>query len=1731
MKETMIRSLARATAIVWLAGFQSFTAGAQSFVASEEVAMDTTTGTTADTINDLEFYDNGLYWTIPTRSGGAEFRHNGGLGLMAQRDGLSSKPYYVVNSGTPLSLGYATRDDTFLYYTAGDGVYRKPVDANPNDPGIRIGGAWNIDRPGALMVCQGRVYYAYGNTTPIADPASPHLWLAIEYFPAPGAGPRETPVRAAVGTAFASDPGTIVKMGVVYRQESGVSSLVPTGVCLTSNGTLLAFFLDNFGVALFLETRVLATDVTDFVIRREHQPIEQDTLYATVGKAVCGGGARATIVQVDPLNSKVTTFWTAPDAVRLTAIGADQDYLFVSSFAVGSSGGPFGGCSTIGTGVIRAKYQPAGASAGLADPGWNAIELIAGENLRGDGQYLYFTYGQQIRRMPNNSPRLVLDLAAVGLEAVQAVQDFNNSVPLAEGKPVLVRGYAKVAQNTAGLAALTASAALHALRGGVELPGSPIFSENTPALTADGDLASRRANMNRSYLFHAPPSWVTPGKLTLTLTVNPNLSVPESLDLLANNSVSANLTVVPARRPTLVFKPMSSTHPNYDPMAAGSGFWDILDRARTLLPVEGFNVFFSEGSVTKPVATFLGFRGRSFNMPDDKTWALIWMTVDRLFSSSPDGNPDTHWVGMFPTEDAPFNGIGGAPGVKISDLMDNPPIDFSIPDTALDSTLVVRMSANPGNAPENPWSSIVGGHTLAHELGHNYGRFHIRQSPACGSEDPLRPWQRYPFDPCTLGATDLNDPAAPIGYDPRSGSLILPSTAGDLMSYDRSDWVSAFTWNALVAAIPAPNPPQAAAGANGGRGGLPAHRINPQPLPPHDPIFIWEGLIRADGNLGLLLPGFRLPKGTLDPFVVQSSLDASAALPPQAPYHLRLLSDPNAAPLDDRPVTIMGAGDGEASVMIFVQAMPDLGGATRVQLMNGAAVLSEIVASPNAPSLVLGQPVVDPDAQTLALTWAATDADGDPLLFSAQLSADGGTNWQSLLVNQPDAGLALSTRHLAGGSNCVVRVVASDGFKTTLAVTDPFVIPTHAPEVVLGGIVDGQRIPFGSAATVTISAYDAEDGSLPTARIQWTAAGPTPATGVGDSISVAGLTPGVYALAAQANDSDGHPGTANLNFEILPLTVPEAAAPTMDGYGADPGYAAAPIVGFSPQTAQPGARLIHANGMVVASFAGLPQSAAGAAGANLMIAFDPTEGGNSTPQMGDIAFSLDENGLVHQYRGDGTSLAADPLAPGVHAVAARRGGFWNAELALPDSLVGGWNHAARIGMRFQWLPAAGGNGPVQTLGWPAAADLANPGTWAAAFFGSAPSSPANHPPVAVASGPVLVTIDDTATIGLSGAGSYDPDGRTLTFSWSQTAGPTVALQGGDGPAPTLAVTRPDAPVTLAFQLVVNDGFNDSAPASVSVQLIPAAAAPPVGGNTGIKIDPTDGSASVQVIWPGPAGSPVAIQVSTNLVDWTDLNVSLAGTLQTIVVRDAAAGHFPERFYRALSSPQTPVPAAGNALQFTGADGLVTVPHDPALNAWPLTVMAWINTTQSAGAYPTMIAKYQGGQAHGYALALDAGRFTPWYYVDGNNHVEELTGAQLDGLFVADGRWHHLAYVVGATNAQIYIDGTLMNELPWIGTPGPVAATEPLLFGRYNGGSGQAFAGQLDEVSTWNRALSETEVRSHMHHPLTSAENGLLGYWRFDEADGAAVTDSSGLGHDGTLSGAVDRFRSTAPIYP
>lgn len=59
-------------------------------------------------------------------------------------------------------------------------------------------------------------------------------------------------------------------------------------------------------------------------------------------------------------------------------------------------------------------------------------------------------------------------------------------------------------------------------------------------------------------------------------------------------------------------------------------------------------------------------------------------------------------------------------------------------------------------------------------------------------------------------------------------------------------------------------------------------------------------------------------------------------------------------------------------------------------------------------------------------------------------------------------------------------------------------------------------------------------------------------------------------------------------------------------------------------------------------------------------------------------------------------------------------------------------------------------------------------------------------------------------------------------------------------------------------------------------------------------------------------------------------------------------------------------------------------------------------------------------------------------------------------------------------------------------------------------------GLLDEVRFYNRELSAAEVTAVFSN--SAPLNGLVGYWPFNEGEGATVYDLSGNSHDGTISG-------------
>jgi hypothetical protein len=111
----------------------------------------------------------------------------------------------------------------------------------------------------------------------------------------------------------------------------------------------------------------------------------------------------------------------------------------------------------------------------------------------------------------------------------------------------------------------------------------------------------------------------------------------------------------------------------------------------------------------------------------------------------------------------------------------------------------------------------------------------------------------------------------------------------------------------------------------------------------------------------------------------------------------------------------------------------------------------------------------------------------------------------------------------------------------------------------------------------------------------------------------------------------------------------------------------------------------------------------------------------------------------------------------------------------------------------------------------------------------------NPPPVANA-GPDQSVPEGTLGV-LDGSASSSPLGASLTFNWSQIAGPNANLTVvGDPSHPTFTAPFVDAATTLTFRLVVNDGTTSSIADMVDVHVIDTDGSG--GGGGGGVVGPT-----------------------------------------------------------------------------------------------------------------------------------------------------------------------------------------------------------------------------------------------------------------------------------------------------
>ena len=222
----------------------------------------------------------------------------------------------------------------------------------------------------------------------------------------------------------------------------------------------------------------------------------------------------------------------------------------------------------------------------------------------------------------------------------------------------------------------------------------------------------------------------------------------------------------------------------------------------------------------------------------------------------------------------------------------------------------------------------------------------------------------------------------------------------------------------------------------------------------------------------------------------------------------------------------------------FVQYIPSVEDAVSIRFKKNDDTLATVNRTTAHPTLqilspnVHGMDCTDNDCQ---IRWTADDGNGDTLYFMVQYATDFGdmeTSWTTLAENLNAEVLNVTMEDLSGSSAARVRVLATDGFNTTAAVSDPFFIADKPPRARILESDDIVVTNEGNRRVLQGSASDMEDGLLGPDRLSWHSDLDGP-VGTGQWFSTSQLTPGTHQITLKAVDSQGQYGEDTIEIEVI----------------------------------------------------------------------------------------------------------------------------------------------------------------------------------------------------------------------------------------------------------------------------------------------------------------------------------------------------------------------------------------------------------------------------------------------------------------------------------------------------------------------------------------------------------------------------------------------------------------------
>ena len=703
----------------------------------------------------------------------------------------------------------------------------------------------------------------------------------------------------------------------------------------------------------------------------------------------------------------------------------------------------------------------------------------------------------------------------IGLEVVQAIQSWENTVQLIKGKETIVRAHVQTKDGNKAPASLR----LRARDGnGNELAGSPRTASNAalfeapPMAQNDQEIIDRRKQLSSSLNFSLPADWLS-GEVEFEVeSFGTPLDCQESAD--TDDDCKVTVEFQETAKPEVKFIKVAYTNAMGNVIEpTDPDITELGERLTAVYPIEDFT----------SIAT--GQYDAGSGLPN-LTLLNMGLWLKRI-------------------------GDGCISGLGCDHLYYG----------AISGTGLGGLAFLGGNVSSGMIRDVTYGHNRhAHEIAHNLSRDHAvfditvlppGKEGVCGESAGLFA-DDFPYRETVTGIGEIA-PIGPLasgkeseiwGLDTNRDVAVDPRENFELMSYcgsgnmpaitPRWRWISDFTYDGVRDEL-------------NDRYGTVSPSSNT--------------LLASNGEMQVamstqVLEDYLIMRGVVDletetveflPFSVVA-VPGQPDLPPTGDYILQLLdaSDNVVSEFPFEPEEVHPDDPQEdPNQGVFLISTPADESVRRVNLLKDGEVMAERIASANAPEV---QVVFPNGGENLSGTettieWMASDADGDDLSFLVQYSRDQGESWEVLAVDWPQQSFTVALKFLGETMEGLIRVTASDGFNTGRDESDgTFTTPNNVPDALILSPGDGEVFIGVEPVIFEASAFDVEDGELSGSSISWESS-LDGALGDGELIEFRAedLSEGEHTITLTVTDSAG--ATSVQTITILILRLPPIDTP------------------------------------------------------------------------------------------------------------------------------------------------------------------------------------------------------------------------------------------------------------------------------------------------------------------------------------------------------------------------------------------------------------------------------------------------------------------------------------------------------------------------------------------------------------------------------------------------------------